>query len=113
MEFVLRDIPHIKIYCDDILILSKTKDEHFRTLDMIFQRCAKYGIKLSPPKCQLLQTSVNFIGHKLNRGTVEPEHDKLAKIKDLTPPSSHSELNSIIGFFNFFVASFLIMPVIL
>ena len=102
IEYVLRDVPNIKIYYDDILIFTSSKEEHFKTLELVLKRCARYGIKLSPPKCHLLQETVNFLGHKLSSDRIEPEYDKLEKIRNLQPPTTKVGLSSIIGFFNFF-----------
>lgn len=48
MSFVLRGIPGTKVYCYDIMVYSRTEEEHLAILGAMFQRCAIYGIKLAP-----------------------------------------------------------------
>ena len=49
-----------------------------------------------------MQDSVTFLGHKLKRGSVEPEQDKLEKTKELQTPRTQTELKTVISLFNFF-----------
>ena len=102
MEFVLRDIPGIKIYADDILVSSKGKQQHLQILQKILQLCAQYGIKIAPDKCHLLQQEVTFLGFKLSANNIQPEEDKITRMKDLQPPSTKKEVSSVLGLFNFF-----------
>ena len=58
MELVLRGLQWrtLLVYIDDIIIFSKTYDEHLERLNEVFSRLLKAGFKLKPNKCELLQT---------------------------------------------------------
>ena len=53
MSMILRGVPFVKVYCDDLLVFTKTRKEHIEALGIIFARIAKYGVKLAAAKCNL------------------------------------------------------------
>lgn len=46
------------IYLDDLIIFSKTFDEHLNRLQLVFDRLREHGLKLKPSKCQLMRKEV-------------------------------------------------------
>jgi hypothetical protein len=51
------------VYLDDIIVFSRSLDEHFERLEAVFKRLRASGLKLKPSKCRLLQKQVGFLGH--------------------------------------------------
>jgi len=51
------------VYLDDILVFSKTFEEHCNRLTAIFDRLQKFMLKLKPTKCHLFQQKVTFLGN--------------------------------------------------
>ena len=51
------------MYLDDIIIFSKTVEQHLALLRDVFSRLRQAGLKVKPAKCHLLQTSVHYLGH--------------------------------------------------
>ena len=47
------------VYLDDILIFSRTKEEHFTALNKVFSRLAKFKLVLKESKCALFLKSVH------------------------------------------------------
>ena len=67
MERVLAGLPWqvAMVYIDDILVSSCTFDDHLHHLRAIFE-CLKWAkLKLSPAKCELFQSEVNYLGHAI------------------------------------------------
>jgi hypothetical protein len=51
------------IYLDDLIIFSKTYEEHLDRIQRVLQRLHESGLKLSPTKCTFFQEKVKYIGH--------------------------------------------------
>ncbi len=55
------------VFLDDVLILSKSEEKHFRKLDQIFSRLRGAGLKVKLEKCSFLQDKVIYLGHQIDR----------------------------------------------
>ena len=60
----------VVIYLDDLLVFSKTVEEHRKALDTVFARLAKHQLYLRADKCALLLKRVEFLGHVLDSSGV-------------------------------------------
>ena len=54
---------HVIVYLDDILIFSRTKEEHFTALNKVFNRLSKFKLVLKESKYDLFLKSVIFLGY--------------------------------------------------
>ena len=50
-------------YLDDVVVFSRTLEEHLVRLRQVFERLQAAGLKLKPSKCNILQRQVTFLGH--------------------------------------------------
>ena len=85
------------IYLDDILVFSKSLEEHMTRLETIFSRIRMSGVKLSPAKCTFLKSEVTYLGHKISNTGVETDPKKTDKIKTWPIPKSLEDLRSFLG----------------
>ena len=76
------------MYIDDVLIFSKTREEHMRHLTLVFERLKYYGLILDKDKCIFDVDKIVFIGHKLNREEVAPLESKVIAIQKFPRPSN-------------------------
>ena len=60
------------VYIDDVLVFSKTIDEHFKHLKVFLQTVKKNGLVVSAPKIKLFQTNIRFLGHYISKQTIRP-----------------------------------------
>ena len=77
MENLLKDIPKIIVYLDDILISSETESEHLVTLEEVLQRLAGAGLYLKREKRTFLAPSVTYLGHKIDSQGLHPVTEKV------------------------------------
>jgi hypothetical protein len=56
----------VQVYIDDIIIYSKTVEEHLSHLNIIFKGLNKVGFKVKAEKCHLLKSKVNFLGFDIS-----------------------------------------------
>ena len=89
-------------YLDDILIHSKSIEEHHSHLEKFFQVVIEEGIKLKLSKSQIAKTEVIYLGHKLTIGQVAPLSDNTKAVLEFPTPSSVKSLQQFLGKVNYY-----------
>ena len=62
----------IIVYIDDVLVFSKTIDQHFKHLQTFLHIIEKNGLAVSASKLVLFQTKIRFLAHDIYQGTIKP-----------------------------------------
>ncbi len=97
------------VFIDDLIVFSKTLEEHETRLLQVLKRLREYGLKLSPTKCKLFQTSVRYLGHIVSQNGVETDPEKIEALKTWPRPRNLKELKSFLrfaGYYRRFVQDF-------
>jgi len=55
------------VYLDDIVVFSKTLEEHLQRLELLLERLRLANLKLKPSKCHLMQDEIAFLGHVISK----------------------------------------------
>ena len=90
------------VYLDDILVFSKTFNDHIDQLDRLFSRIEQTGLKLKTSKCQLLRREVTYIGHTVSAQGVGCESEKTEFVRNWPRPKTVKQLQSFIGFASYY-----------
>ena len=90
------------VYLDDILIVSKSFEEHRRHVEKVLQDLEEVGLKLKPKKCAFAQTNIDYLGHTLSPQGVQPNEAKVAAVKEFPRPTSSTEVRRFLGMVNFY-----------
>jgi len=111
MELVMSGLTYdvCLVYLDDILVFSKTFDEHLERLATVFDRLDHYSLKLKPSKCSLFQRKVSFLGHVVSGQGIECDQEKVATIATWPTPTSIAEVRTFCGlasYYHTFVCNF-------
>jgi len=72
----------VLVYLDDILIYTKTIEEHEILLDKVFKILAENQFYVKQEKCSLFLESVEFLGVTIDKHGVHVEQGKIKVIKD-------------------------------
>ncbi|PIK55880.1 gag-pol polyprotein [Apostichopus japonicus] len=72
MDEVVRGLPFIFVYIDDMLIASASEEEHKVHLRQLFVRLQEYGIVINPAKCVFGVSSLVFLGHHIDTDGIRP-----------------------------------------
>lgn len=104
MTFCFGDLnfTHLLIYLDDLIIFSKTFDEHLEQLQLVFDRLQQHGLKLKPSKCQLVRKEVQYLGHLVSAEGVRTDPEKISKVKDWVRPTNRKEVLQFLGFAGYY-----------
>nr|CAD2199831.1 unnamed protein product [Meloidogyne enterolobii] len=91
-------------YVDDFLIFTKAPEfeKHLDALRQVFDRLRKYYLKVSPKKCILASTQMNFLGHTINSSGYSPSLSKVETITNLPVPKTLKEVRHCVGMASFF-----------
>ena len=90
------------IYLDDIIIFSKTPEEHLCRLRGMFERLAKAGLKLKPSKCEFFRDSLRYLGHVVSPKDIATDPKKIEAIQRWPVPHTVTDVRSFIGFTNYY-----------
>ena len=73
MNEIFNPFSHFSIvYIDDVLIFSKSIDEHWKHLHSFFKTIKTNGLVVSASKVSLFQSKVRFLGHNIHYGKITP-----------------------------------------
>ena len=60
------------IYLDDIIVFSKTSEEHLDMLWAVFEQLKKAELKLKPLKCKFLKQELTYLGNVISKMVYKP-----------------------------------------
>ena len=90
------------IYLDDIIVYSKTFDEHLENLKTVLERLKGINLKLNPKKCNLLCKKVAFLGHEVSEQGIATDPAKIQSVKDWPEPKSVTEVRQFVGLASYY-----------
>ena len=74
-------------YLDDIIIFSRSEEEHLDHIEQVFKRLEEAGLKLSLKKCSFFKKHIQYLGHLLSEeGVFQPLPEKLESIAKMPRP---------------------------
>lgn len=85
------------VYLDDIVIYSRSYDEHLIHLKKIFDTFKLNNLTLNITKCEFAKQSIEYLGHIISSTTITPLPDKIKCISLLPEPKSLAQANRFIG----------------
>ena len=85
------------IYLDDIIIFSKTQEEHIECLDAILQRLINAGLKLKPSKCNLFKSEIVYLGHRVIAEGIHPDRKGIVAIQEMAVPKMVIGVRKFVG----------------
>lgn len=97
-----RNFEMVLLYLDDVIIFSKTYDEHLRHLEEVFTQITRCGLKLKPSKCHLLKPEVQYLGHVVSAEGVKPDPEKIRVVRDWPVPQTVKDVRSFLGFVGYY-----------
>ena len=92
------------VYIDDVVVYSRTFEDHLKHVDQVLKVIADSGLTLSPPKCHLGYRSIIVLGHKVSRLGLSTHQEKLKDVWELEAPRDCKGLESFLGLAVYFAA---------
>ncbi|GJU81466.1 putative reverse transcriptase domain-containing protein [Tanacetum coccineum] len=85
------------VFIDDILIYSKTKEEHDAHLRLILELLKKEELYAKFSKCDFWLSKVQFLGHVIDSEGIHVDPAKIESIKDWESPKTPTEIRQFLG----------------
>ncbi len=86
------------IYIDDVLVASKTFEEHLCHLREGYD----LPIFVSPKKCGFLKPQVHFLGHMISAQGIQPDPAKTEVVKSYPPPVDATCVRRFLGLASYY-----------
>ena len=102
IDEVTLGLDFIHTYLDDVLIASKSEEEHVEHLNKLFKRLSDYGLTINPSKCKFGQTQIEFLGHLVSADGIKPLPSRVQGIREFPQPTTRTQLRRFIGMANFY-----------
>lgn len=87
MDTVLAGLLLMAVYLDDILIATKTTEEHYKVLAKVPTRLAKAGLHENSSKCVFYSDSLEFSVHQIDSHDIYPSQAKVQAIHQVPAPT--------------------------
>ena len=98
ISMVLQDCRDFAMaYLDDIIIFSRTPEEHLKHIEIIFQKLKVAGLKLKESKCDFFKSEIHYLGHLISDKGIQPLPEKLDTIRNMPRPRTPKEIKQFLG----------------
>ena len=96
------NLTYTLVYLDNIIVFSRTEEEHLHCLWVVFSWFLEHGLKLKPLKCHFLQDKITFLGHEISVEGMKPSTANLQAIAEMAPPTMYTGVRHFTGMTGFF-----------
>lgn len=104
MQSVLADLEWKScfVYIDDILVCSRTFEEHLLHLRQVLARLRRANLKLKLIKCAFLRRKVHYLGHVISQSGISPDPAKTVKVREFPVPTDVTKLRQFLGLASYY-----------
>ena len=89
-------------YLDDIIVFSKTEEEHLQHLEEIFKRLKHFDLKMKRQKSSIFKKHLQYLGHLVSEKGFEPLPEKLEAIRKMPHPKTVKEVKQFLGLIGYY-----------
>uniref|UniRef100_A0A0G4IBU2 Reverse transcriptase domain-containing protein n=1 Tax=Chromera velia CCMP2878 TaxID=1169474 RepID=A0A0G4IBU2_9ALVE len=90
------------VFIDDLLIFSRTPNEHERDVEAVLQLLADESLYVKLSKCDWFWTEAKFLGLVISEGGFRPAPEKVQGLQDFPKPTDRTSLRQFLGLGNWF-----------
>lgn len=98
---IFGSIPDVSLYIDDLIIASKTIENHAKAVNAVIDTCTKYGLRVNASKCSLFGTGMEILGRFVTSRGISASRQHVEAVLNWKRPQTGRELQSQLGLANF------------
>lgn len=87
----------VLVFIDDILIYSRTLEDHIRLLRAVFSVLTEQQLKVKRSKCVFAQSSLTYLGHVISAQGVSTDARNIQSVLNWPVPSNVKEIRGFLG----------------
>ena len=92
----------VVVFIDDILMYSKTEEEHAQHLHIVLQRLREHQLYAKLSKCEFWLKEVSFLGHVITTEGISVDPSKVQDVLNWKAPTSVAEIRSFLGLVGYY-----------
>ena len=93
----------------DVIIYSRTQEDHLTHLQAVLDHFAHHGLKLKPSKCHFFKENITYLGHEISAKGMLTGQEGIHKIANRGPPTTVTGIRKFVGavgYFRCFIKNF-------
>ena len=97
------------IHLDNIIIFSKTVEEHLDHIKQVFKKLRSAHLSMKLSKCHFFTKSIQYLGHVLSIKGIKPLLSKTQTIQYMHPPKMPKQVHAflgLVGYYRKFIKNF-------
>src|ERR1700722_19157318 len=104
MNYALQEFleKFVLVYLDDIIIYSKTFEQHLDHIQQVFTALRNANLKIKLKKCFFCFPNIIFFGHIVGRNGIRPDPTKIEKVKNFPIPTNLTSTRAALGLFSYY-----------
>jgi hypothetical protein len=91
------------VFLDDILIYSKSEEEHEHHLRMVLQVLREHRLYAKLSKCSFYQKQIHYLGHIISKDGIAVDPEKIEAIKEWSAPKNVTKVRSFMGLAGYYI----------
>ena len=92
----------VMVYLDNILIFTKTLEEHWEVVCKVLDLLQFHNLSLKPEKCEFEKTSIEYLGVVISQNSVMMDPAKVAGVSEWPTLTAKKEVQLFLGFVNLY-----------
>ena len=92
----------VVIYLADILIYTRSEEDHIALTKKVLERLQEHQLDLSPEKCEWHMSKVNFLCYIISENDIGMFQETIRTVLEWKKPTTVKEVRSFLGFGNFY-----------
>ena len=85
------------VFLDDILVYSKSEEEHEHHLKMVLQVLREHQLYAKLSKCSFYQKKIHYLGHIISKDGIVVDPEKIEAIREWSVPKNVTKFRSCMG----------------